>query len=76
MDVDSGRSRKSINHRMDEFSKGTARDFRPLRAFIEEYKPHKALLVCNESTRRLVDGVLVLPWREFLQLLWSGEIVE
>ena len=52
-----------------------ARDFRPLRAFIDEYKPRKALLVCNESERRLVGGVLVLPWREFLQLLWAGEIV-
>jgi len=52
-----------------------ARDFRPLRAFIDEYKPRQALLVCNENERRLVDGILVLPWREFLQLLWDGKIV-
>ncbi|MEN8165519.1 MAG: AAA family ATPase [Acidobacteriota bacterium] len=53
-----------------------ARDFRPLRAFIDEYKPRQALLVCNERERRQVDGILVLPWREFLQSLWTGEIVE
>jgi predicted AAA+ superfamily ATPase len=52
-----------------------ARDLRPLRAFVEEYGPRQAFLVCNEAARRVVDGVLVVPWREFLELLWVGEVL-
>jgi len=34
-----------------------------------------ALLVCNESRPRQHGNVRVLPWREFLEMLWGGEIV-
>jgi predicted AAA+ superfamily ATPase len=59
--------------------KGTPRvdpsDLRSLRTFVEDNRPRRALLVCNEPAPRLVDGVLVLPWREFLSRLWAGEVV-
>ena len=52
------------------------RDLRALRAFSEEYKPRTTMLICNEPARRLTDdGVLILPWREFLSMLWEGDVV-
>jgi hypothetical protein len=35
----------------------------------------RALLVCNERSPRMHDGVEVLPWRDFLTRLWGGQIV-
>lgn len=59
--------------------KGTSRvdpsDFRSLRTFIEDHHPRHAILVCNESAPRLVEGIEVLPWREFLARLWGGQIL-
>ena len=52
------------------------RDLRGLRAFAEEHRPRHALLVCNEvAPRRTSDGIRILPWREFLDRLWSGEVL-
>jgi predicted AAA+ superfamily ATPase len=51
------------------------KDLRPLRAFIEEHSPAKALLVCNEIDERVHDGVRILPWRRFLSELWEGLII-
>jgi predicted AAA+ superfamily ATPase len=59
--------------------KGTSRvdpsDFRSLRAFVEDNRPRHAILVCNESAPRLVEGIEVLPWREFLARLWGGGVL-
>jgi uncharacterized protein len=59
--------------------KGTSRvdpaDLRSLRAFIEDNRPRRALLVCNERVPRVVDGIEVLPWREFLARLWGGAVL-
>ncbi|HYN03872.1 MAG TPA: AAA family ATPase [Vicinamibacteria bacterium] len=59
--------------------KGTSRadpsDFRSLRAFVEDNRPRRAILVSNERAPRLVEGIEVLPWREFLARLWGGEIL-
>jgi predicted AAA+ superfamily ATPase len=59
--------------------KGTSRvdqaEFRALRAFVADHRPRKALMVCNERSPRVHDGVDVLPWREFLARLWGGRIV-
>jgi predicted AAA+ superfamily ATPase len=49
--------------------------FRGLQAFADGHRPRKALLVCNERSPRLHDGVHVLPWREFLARLWGDAIV-
>jgi len=51
------------------------RDLRPIRAFVEEYCPRKAIVVCNESEPRIVDQIEIIPWRIFLQKLWGGDIL-
>lgn len=56
-------------------SRVEARSLRSLGSFVEEYAPRKAIVVCNEPTERVVGSVRILPWREFLQLLWSGEVI-
>ena len=59
--------------------KGTSRldskHVKSLLAFVEEYSPRMAIIVCNEKARRIHDKVLVLPWREFLDELWEGKII-
>jgi predicted AAA+ superfamily ATPase len=51
------------------------RDLRSLMAFIEEYSPKKALLICNEKEERVQGRVRIMPWRRFLEDLWEGRII-
>jgi len=51
------------------------RDLRPLIAFSAEYKPRRAIVVCNEAVERQVGQISLMPWRVFLQNLWSGAII-
>jgi predicted AAA+ superfamily ATPase len=51
------------------------RDLRPLAAFMDEYRPNKALVVCNEREERVVGKIKILPWRRFLEELWGGRII-
>ena len=51
------------------------RYLRPLTAFIENYSPRKALVVCNEKEERAHQHIRVMPWRRFLQDLWAGKII-
>jgi predicted AAA+ superfamily ATPase len=59
--------------------KGTSRvdpsDLRSLRAFIADNRPRHAILVSNERAPRLVEGIEILPWREFLARLWGGGVL-
>lgn len=50
-------------------------DLRPLTAFIQEYAPQKALVVCNEREERVYEQMRIMPWRTFLQDLWAGKII-
>jgi predicted AAA+ superfamily ATPase len=50
------------------------RALRPLSAFMDEYKPKKALVVCNEGEERVVGGIKILPWQRFLEELWNGAL--
>ena len=50
-------------------------DLRPLIAFMEEYSPKKAMVVCNEKTERIAGKIRILPWRNFLEELWAGKIL-
>lgn len=50
-------------------------ELRPLKTFIGDHRPKKAFLVCNERAARVYDGIVVLPWREFLGRLWGGEVI-
>ena len=51
------------------------REMRPLNAFIDEYAPQKALVVCNEKVERVHGLIKILPWRKFLKYLWGGRII-
>lgn len=59
-------------------AKGSSRidssDLRPLKTFIQEYRPAKAFVVCNERLPRVHEGIRILPWREFLKMLWEGAV--
>ncbi len=52
-------------------------DLKGLIAFIDEYHPPKALVVCNEKRARKItlasqETIEILPWKEFLEQLWVG----
>lgn len=51
------------------------RELRPLLAFVEEHRPKRAIVVCNEAVERVVKGVRLMPWRAFLAALWGGEVI-
>ncbi len=51
------------------------KDLRSLAAFTDEFSPRKSLLVCNEKQERLHGKIRLLPWKEFLELLWKGKII-
>ena len=50
-------------------------DLRPLKTFIREYSPARAFVVCNEGAARLHGDIRILPWRDFLKMLWNGEVM-
>lgn len=47
-----------------------------LRSLRDEYKNVKKRIVvsCDEVARETSDGILILPYREFVTALWSGEL--
>jgi predicted AAA+ superfamily ATPase len=52
-------------------------DLRGLRAFKEEHRPRRVILVSMDAKpRRTCDGIEILPWRSFLEELWSGNIAD
>ncbi|OGP98583.1 MAG: hypothetical protein A2Z51_03625 [Deltaproteobacteria bacterium RBG_19FT_COMBO_52_11] len=48
-------------------------DIKSLRALAEEKSLKRYLCVSLEPRRRKLEGVTVLPFKEFLEALWSGE---
>ena len=50
-------------------------NLKPIEAFIEEYSPKRAIVVCNESVERRHGKIEVLPWRNFLEKLWRGGVL-
>jgi hypothetical protein len=44
-------------------------------AFLAACPSWRALMVCNERSPRVHDGMEVLPWRDFLARLWDGRIL-
>ena len=51
----------------------TPQDLKSLRALAEEKNLKRYLCVSLEPRRRQVEGVVILPYRQFLQALWDGE---
>ncbi|MBQ9432089.1 MAG: ATP-binding protein [Kiritimatiellae bacterium] len=52
----------------------TKNDLKGLRAIGDEGKFLRRILVCGERRAREVDGISILPWREFIDALWSERI--
>ncbi len=54
----------------------SSRDLAPLRSLAKEHHVGRAIVVSLENEpRTLSDGIAVLPWREFLDRLWGGDII-
>ena len=51
------------------------KDVRSLAVFTDEFNPPKSFLVCNEKHERLHGKIRILPWRNFLEMLWDGKII-
>ena len=52
-----------------------SRHLKGLRAFSQDYEVQKLILISNDPLPRLVDGILILPWQEFLKRLWAGDLM-
>ena len=48
-------------------------DLKSLRALAEEKRLKRYVCVCLEPRARRVEGVRVVPFKEFLEALWNGE---
>ncbi len=51
------------------------RDLKPLTAFMDEHAPKKAIVVCNEKEKRVCGKIQIIPWKNFLNNLWEGNII-
>ncbi len=51
------------------------RNLLPIKAFIEEYSPRKAFVICNEREERVHEQIRIIPYRKFLSDLWEGKII-
>lgn len=54
------------------------RDIQGMLAFVEDYQPETALIVCQAARKRVIKtigktDIMVVPWREFLENLWNGD---
>jgi uncharacterized protein len=62
-----------------EFKSAThvrAVDLRGMRVLLDEHKVGRAFLVSREAFPRTTeDGIEILPWQIFCQMLWSGELI-
>ena len=52
----------------------TKDDLKGLRAIAEEGSFAHRILVSDEPRKREIDGILILPWKEFLDELWSEHL--
>jgi predicted AAA+ superfamily ATPase len=47
-----------------------------LKALREEGKLRRFILVCREERPTILSGIEVIPWRDFLEALWSDSILD
>lgn len=53
-----------------------SRHGKSLRAFKEEFRPRRAIIVSLDPAERMTeDGLEIIPWKPFLEQLWAGEIL-
>ncbi len=51
-------------------------DLKGMRALLDEQRPRRAIVVSREDTpRRTDDGIEILPWPGFCEMLWGGVLV-
>ena len=59
--------------------KGTSRvrpeDMKGIRAFCEEHRPRRGIVVSNDPAPRRAGDIDVLPWRIFRDRLWGNEVI-
>lgn len=51
------------------------RHLKGLKAFAEEYDVKHKIVVSNDPYPRLVGDIRILPWQNFIKMLWSGELI-
>ena len=51
-------------------------DLKSLAAFSREHSPQKSILVCNIGQERLSGNIRIIPWKQFLNDLWEGKILQ
>jgi len=51
------------------------RHLKGLKSFSEEYKVKRSIVVSTDPYARQIGDVMILPWKIFLQQLWSGELI-
>lgn len=52
-----------------------SRSLRSLKTFMDDFNPKNAIVVCNETAERVIEGIRITPWNVFLSQLWAGEII-
>ncbi len=53
-----------------------SQDLKGLKAIREEGSFKKLIVVSREKSQRIVDGIVILPWANFLEELWSGDLLK
>jgi predicted AAA+ superfamily ATPase len=48
------------------------RHLKGLKAFAEEYEVKHKILITNEEHPRMLDGIMIYPWKIFIEKLWGG----
>ena len=57
-------------------SRVSAKDLRHLRALLEDGPiKHKIVVSLESQTRTLDQGIIIMPWEDFLKKLWNGDFV-
>lgn len=52
-----------------------SRHIKGLKSFSEEYKVKKLIIVSNDPHERKIGDIVVMPWKIFLEKLWSDRII-
>jgi predicted AAA+ superfamily ATPase len=55
-------------------SRVTERHLKGLLALKEERLLRRLAVICTEPERRVMNGIEIIPWKEFLEDLWAGRI--
>lgn len=51
-------------------------DLRGVRSLLEEYKVRRSIVISREERRRSTqDGIEILPWQIFCEMLWNGDLI-